>query len=238
MVLVPPKQYTVTVTKIIAMSPTTKLFRLAFPAGTAFLFTAGQFVTVHKTTASGEVKRSFSIASKSSDTSFIELLIRKKEGGALTPWFHGISEGTQIVIKGPYGLFNIKHNDKDIVFIAAGAGVAPFRGMIYNYLEHGGIQNITLIFGFRSKEDFFFREDLEALMKKYPNFHLIPAASQPSENWKGERGRVIAILSKHLTSTTNKDVYVCGPQQMITDTVQALKQIGFTSDQIFFERWD
>ncbi len=238
MALVPPKQYTVTVTKIVDMSPTTKLFRLVFPAGTAFLFTAGQFVTVYNTTASGEVKRSFSIASKSSDSSFIELLIKKKEGGALTPWLHGISEGAQLVIKGPYGLFNIKHNDKDIVLIAAGAGVAPFRGMIYYYLEQGGRQTITLVFGFRSEEDFFFREELEALMKKYPNFHLIPSASQPSENWKGERGRVVAILSKHLTSATNKDVYVCGPQQMIADTVQALKQIGFTSDQIFFERWN
>lgn len=232
-----PKKYTVTASKVVELSDTVKLFRLQFDKGVIFSFIPGQFVIVSHIVDGKEVKRSYSIASAPMNQDYIELVIRRKDNGEMTPWMHSISNGMKLEIQGPFGRFNIKDETKELIFIAAGAGIAPFRGMIVDHLESGGKNDATLIFGFRSEKDFFFRQDFEDLTKRHKNFKLVPTASQPSPKWNGEHGRVNVILGKYLKHGTNKDVYLCGPTAMVEDTVKALTEIGFAKEQIYFEQW-
>lgn len=232
-----PQRYTVTVSRVVPLSPTTKLFRLSFPPGVRFLFTAGQFVSLVRVTEEGELRRSYSIASRPSITDSVELLIRKKEDGALTPWLHELREGMMLLLRGPYGRFRIHDRATSLVFIAAGAGVSPFRGMIGDYLERGGKRSILLLFGFRTPQDFFFREEFEDLARRYPHFCLIPTASQPSDDWDGGRGRVTEILEEHIADPEGKSVYICGPPAMVDETLRTLKSLGFSDRQFFVERW-
>jgi len=232
-----PKKYTVTLSKIVTLSNTVKLFRFRFDKEITFSFIPGQFVIVSHIVDGNEVKRSYSIASAPVNKDSIELVIKRKDNGEMTPWMHSLSEGMKLEIQGPFGRFNIRDKTKDLVFIAAGAGIAPFRGMIADYLENGGKNETTLIFGFRSEEDFFFKQEFEDLAKMYKNFKLAPAASQPGPKWDGERGRVNVVLGRYLKPGANKDVYLCGPSAMVEDTIRALTGIGFAKEQIYFEQW-
>ena len=232
-----PKKYTVTVSKIVTLSDTVKLFRLQFDKGVIFSFIPGQFVIVFHAVDGREVKRSYSIASAPANNDFIEVLVRRKDDGELTPWMHSLSEGIKLEIRGPFGRFNIRDKAKDLVFIAAGAGIAPFRGMIVDYFEDGGKNEATLIFGFRSERDFFFKQEFEDLTKRYKTFKLVPTASQSGPKWNGERGRVNVVLGKYLKPGINKDVYLCGPSAMVGGTIKALIGIGFAKEQIYFEQW-
>ena len=232
-----PKKYTVTVGKIVTLSDTVKLFRLQFDKDVIFSFIPGQFVIVSHVVDGNEVKRSYSISSAPANKGYLEIVIRRKDNGEMTPWMHSLSEGMKLEIQGPFGRFNIKDKTRDFVFIAAGAGIAPFRGMIADYLENGGKNETMLIFGFRSEKDFFFKEEFEDLANRYKNFKLVPTASRPGPKWNGEHGRVNVILGKYIKPGTNKDVYLCGPSAMVEDTIRALTGIGFAKEQIYFEQW-
>ncbi len=232
-----PQRYTVSVSRVISLSKIVTLFRLQFPKDIAFRFVAGQFVVLSRYDGVKEIKRSYSIASTPSETNAVEIIVRRKEGGEMTPWLHSLTKGAEIALQGPYGRFQIHERGREMIFVSAGAGVAPFRGMIADYLHHGGVDKVTLLFGFRTEEDFFFREEFEELARRYPHFTLVPSASQPKDAWKGERGRVTTVLEKYLHDAHGIDVYVCGPPQMIEDTLQSLQRLGFAQEQIFLERW-
>ena len=119
------------------------LIRLAKPRG--FMFEAGQFVMVHV----NNEKRAFSVASPPS-YDFLELLIKKHSTGKVSSVLYKLKEGDKVNISGPYGKFRIKRiGNKEIIFVAGGTGLAPFRGMIYSALEKNPNKKITLIFGLR-----------------------------------------------------------------------------------------
>ena len=109
--------------------------------------------------------------------------------------------------------------------------------MIHELSGNNPDKKATLVFGFKHNKDFFFKEEFEKLAKKNPNFNLIPTMTQPPEGYRGYKGRVTAILPKILKNN-NQDVYICGPLQMINDTLNLLiNELSFKKEQIHIERW-
>ena len=80
--------------------------------------------------------RSYSIASWPDGTNVYELLIVLLEGGAGTTYlFNEVKVGSELVFRGPQGVFVLPENiEKDIFFICTGTGIAPFRSML-NFIK-------------------------------------------------------------------------------------------------------
>lgn len=75
-------------------------------------------------------------------------------------------------------------------------------------------QRIDLVFGARAEEDLFWMEELTALTKQEENFFLHLALSNPSEKWKGHRGRVQTLVPQIVGDFSGHSVYVCGSPDM------------------------
>ena len=77
------------------------------------------------------------------------------------------------------------------------------------------------------------------LAKQHPNFHFIPALSQPdpSDHWNGETGFIADVISRTLENVSNMDAYLCGPPIMIETSCDALYKGGMKGTNISYDEF-
>lgn len=220
------------VTDIRTDTPDVKTFRVVTPDGKkAFDHMPGQCAMI---SIPGVGEAMFSITSSPTNTEFMEFSIKKC--GHLTDWLHSMEVGQQVTIRGPYGnAFPVETElkGKDLLFIAGGIGLAPLRSVI-NYCrdkreQYGSIQ---IIYGSRSKDDLCdYQEILDEWMKD-DKVRVDLTIDREQEGWDGHVGFVPNYV-KEFAPSTDKTVLVCGPPIMIKFTLEGLKSLGFTEQQVY-----
>ena len=233
--------FTTTIEQIADMGvQETRHFKLNFEPGTQFDFEAGQFVNI-MIPPTGEhklIKRPYSIASPPDWKGYLDLCWKKVNGGIATNYLWTLKTGDKIEIQGPLGRFTFRQPAaKTIIFVSTGTGIAPFRSMIHNLLKNGTNHEIWNIFGNRYEEDILYKEEFEELASKHKNFHNVFTISRP-KTWKGETQYVQFMLKKYVLDPKDKHIYICGLTNMINDVQRTAFEMGFTKDQIFFEKYD
>lgn len=233
--------FTVKIEKIIDMGvQETRHFKMVFPAGTEFDFDAGQFINilVPETPNNKALKRPYSIASPPIWKGYIDLCWKRVPGGIATNYLWTLKEGDTLQIQGPLGRFTYRQPlPKTIIYISTGTGIAPFRSMIHVLLDKKAPVEIWNIFGNRFEEDVLYKEEFEELAKKHPNLKNVFTVSRP-KTWKGETQYVQHMLKKYIPDAKDKHIYICGLTNMINEVVAAANEIGFTKEQIFYEKYD
>ena len=218
----------------------TRHFKLAFEPGVDFDFEAGQFlnIMIPETADHKALKRPYSIASPPIWKGYLDLCWKRVQGGIATNYLWTLKEGDQLQIQGPLGRFTLRQpQPKTIVFISTGTGIAPFRSMLHVLLKNGVPCEIWNIFGNRFEEDVLYKEEFEGLAKKYSNFHNVFTVSRP-KTWKGETQYVQFMLKKYVTNPADTHIYICGLTNMIMEVQKTALEMGYTKEQIFFEKYD
>ena len=174
-------------------------------------FAPGQYVTVRY----GGVPRPYSIASSPNDDA-LEICVRRVPGGKLTTQLCSEAEvGDDVTLRGPNGEFTLQEpSGRDVVFLATGTGVAPFRSMIeYTFEEgrdeYGGEQrDVWLFLGTGWRDDLAYREEFRALDDEHDNFHFVPTLSREEylTDWAGETAYVQQTLLKYVVDDALADV--------------------------------
>jgi ferredoxin-NADP reductase len=227
----------VIITKIIQETPLVKRFILEYPFDVSFK--PGQFVILkfegldHKFDT-----RSYSIAGQVS-TNSLELCVVIIPEGAATPILFNCREGDTLLSSLPDGRFTLPDEpiEKNLFFICTGTGVAPFRCMVRELLEERGhTLPVKLFFGCRKEEDILYREEFEDLQKQYPNFSYYPVLSR--QDWPGLTGYVHPYYLKELEIIDNGLFYLCGWTEMIKETRDNIKALGYTRQDIRVEFYD
>lgn len=216
----------------------TRHFKLAFDPGSEFTFEAGQFINIMIDTPEKLVKRPYSIDSPPEWKGFIDLCWKRVPGGLVTNMLWNMKQGDKLKIQGPLGRFVLKRPlPKRIAFVSTGTGIAPFRAMIHSLITEGADVEIWNIFGNRFEEDVLYQEEFEALAKKHPNLHNVFTVSRP-KTWQGETDYVQFMLEKHVKTGADTHLYICGLSAMIEEVVKKAYEIGFTKEQIHYEKYD
>jgi CDP-4-dehydro-6-deoxyglucose reductase len=165
------------------------------------------------------------------------------EGGVGSKYlFENISEGSEIIFRGPQGVFTLPETiDKDLYFISTGTGIAPFRSMVHNIMNQKiPHKNIYLIFGTRTKADLLYYDELKRLEQEVPSFQYIPTLSR--EKWEGCCGYVHEIYENIVHSKMNgsgqlppSSFYLCGWKNMIDEAKQRIQGLGYDRKAIHQE---
>ncbi len=218
----------------------TRHFKLVFDPSVNFDFEAGQFLNILMKGEDGQklVKRPYSIASPPLWKGTVDLCWKRIEGGFVTNHLWNYKEGDTLEIQGPLGRFTLRQPlPKTIVFVSTGTGIAPFRSMIHTLLDQKAPCEIWNIFGNRYEEDILYQEEFENLALGHKNFHNVFTVSRP-KTWKGEKEYVQFMLKKYIQESKDKYLYICGLTNMINDVQKMAFEMGFTKEQIFFEKYD
>lgn len=201
----------------------------------SFNFKTGQFVVVK---VGNKVFRSYSVASTPSQLPNWEIFIDTTPGGPGSQFMTKVKEGDIIQTSKPVGNFVIEESGSPHVMIATGCGLASIKPMVELLLERSN-SKIYLLWGLRFTKDIVFKEILDNLQQKYPNFQYEIILSRPEEDWDGKTGHVTSHaidLLKKLKSSDTK-VYLCGNNAMIQDINNSLVQIKDCFDKIHFESY-
>ncbi|MEK6837909.1 MAG: FAD-dependent oxidoreductase [Nanoarchaeota archaeon] len=225
-----------------------RVFRLTLPEGSGFSFVPGQFVMVSLpglADANGrKIAKAYSIASSPTENEHLELCIVRYPTGALSPSLFKSDIGAEVIIIGPYGLFNLKKPiQAGTVFIAGGTGIAPLMSMLRSLYTEGCKEPLWLFYSVSEPQLFLFKEELLGFAKN-KNLQLVVSTSNTDSDWQWEKGRVTDTFPKYAkqlqldgVSNNSRQFYICGPPVMVTDSVKMLEQLGFKKENIHKEQW-
>ncbi|ATE61589.1 1,2-phenylacetyl-CoA epoxidase subunit PaaE [Thauera sinica] len=213
-----------------------------------FAFEPGQFLTLRATIDGQEVRRNYSISSPRSRLARngeVEIGIRPVEGGLFSNWAaHSIKAGDVVQVMPPDGRFVVKKKRAiHRVGFAAGSGITPILSIAASTLEEQPESKFTLIYGNRRMSTVMFNEALQDLKDRYRDrltmIHVLSRQAQEVDLLQGriDGGKVRAIIDALLPVGSMDEVFICGPDAMISATEAALQEAGVPADRIRTERF-
>lgn len=237
------KEYPADVVEIVDLTDIIKLVRFKLPEGEQVSFKAGQYMQLKAPIYEGseeEVYRAYSIASSPGHKDYIELIIGYVPQGVATTYVHRhLNIGDKVDLNGPYGDFYYQNNDREMVMVATGTGVAPILSLL-NYMKENDIKRkATFYFGAKTPKDLFLLDYFKELEESLYDFKFVPTLSRvdDGDNWQGERGRVTNAIDKLLLDGENKEAYLCGNEAMIDSVVKELEAKGIPMELIYYDKF-
>jgi len=217
------------------LTPT--VFETTFETDPSLSFAAGQFASVIIPGAGPkgrDLRRAYSIAS-CPETYPVELCIKIVEDGPGTQYLYKLRPGDTFRVMAPYGDFVYEpKSDRHACFISTGTGIAPFRSMVTSkhYQASPPIHAYCLL-GVRTEDELLYDDTFENL----PGLKFVRAVSQPSNTWKGFKGRVTDYLRtlRDDFPWRNTEYYLCGNGGMINEVKAFLAEKGVEKDSMHQE---
>ena len=238
-----PDRVAMTITRIRALTPTTKSLTLVPRQGAFPPFEAGQYVNVFLRVHGVKTSRPYSLCSPPSRVGSIELIVKRKEGGFVSPFLHDEArEGDAVEVSGPAGEFHFNplRDTRSWVMLAGGSGIAPFVGMIEDAVERALPVRMLLLYGSRVQTDIICRDRLDRLAGDQRELQVVHVLSEPEQGWEGESGFLDrACLARHLTqdALAQSTFFLCGPGKMLELTCAELGAMGVPSRRIRLEAY-
>ena len=196
-----------------------RTFEIQFNRPSSLVFKPGQRLRIHHPSA----QRDYTPVSAPRETE-LAFCIRKVDAGLFTPLLSEAEIGTRFEVSGPDGYFTFKPSGRTPVFVATGAGIAPFCSM-----ARSGVTGFTLLHGVDSPDDLYYAAELKSAADMY-----VPCISKdyPSAT-EYFRGRVTDYLQRHLPPAVY-DFYLCGRREMIRDVTWLVDE-KYRDSRIFTE---
>jgi len=141
----------------------------------------------------------------------------------------------------PAGKFlPVYEEDKHLVCIAGGSGVAPFRAFVREATRRKFKTKITLLYSVRTANDVIFKEEFHQLERENPNFkfHVTCTRLMDGDAWPGRRGRINAVwIKEHVRDPARTCFYACGPNALVEFAEGLVFELGVPKSQMKTEKW-
>ncbi len=237
-----PEGWTARLVRSETMAPDVTRMEFEVAGQPSFDFWPGQYISMVRERDGERARRYYSIASAPNGTNRFELFV----GGSF------VAEprpGMSVELEGPAGNFLLRDPLRKSVFLAHGTGIAPIRAMLQHlFAEEQQTRErppVTLIYGARTRECLYFREEFEAIERRHANFRFYPTLSRAGTDWSGRKGYAQTHLGEAIgtggEATGNGgpevDVYFCGCREMVAEVRAQLLQRGFDEEAIIHEKY-
>jgi len=208
-------------------------------------YKAGQYAQLtvpgHPDLAEAPRCYSFAQAPQANGQQQVEFHVRRVPGGTFTEWlFAADRRGQAICLTGPLGDFGHRPDQRPMVCVAGGSGLAPIKAILEGLQQRHTGPDVTLFFGARSEADLYCLEELKALEKSWPGpgrllFVPVLSASPPGSTWRGLTGFCGEHLASY-SSLADSSFYLCGPPKMIDSILNVLHGV-VEEKHIHFDRF-
>ena len=221
-------------------------FDVPEPLREVYAFTQGQYLTLRKTIADEDLRRSYSICAGVDDGE-LRVGVRKVKGGVFSNWINEqLKPGDSIAVMAPQGRFFVPLDAaarRHHVGIAGGSGITPILSILKTVLAREPLSTASLIYGNRMLKSTMFKEELEDLKNKYLtrlSLHHVfsdEPTDAPLNMGLMDRAKIADFLGSVVPASGIDHVYVCGPYQMNDEAESALLAAGVPEDRIHIERF-
>ena len=212
---------------------------------TTFTFIQGQFLTLRATIDGEEVRRSYSICS-GVDDGHLRIAIKRVKNGQFSNFANDTFKlGDTVEVMPPQGSFYTSLDTsaaKNYMCIAVGSGITPILSILKTVLSQEPKSNVTLIYGNRRSNSVMFRDDLSFVKNRYMNrFQWINIMTQEDQGADLLSGKIdnkkgAALHQSGLIDIINTDdVFICGPESMMSEVSRGFRRSGVDDDNIHYE---
>lgn len=180
--------------------------------------------------------RSYSMATPPQDHGELVFHVRELPGGLFSQWlFYQAQCGNSITLGPSLGEFALHpDNDRPILCIAAGTGLAPIEAIIQESIDLGQNRPIHLFYGAKKQRDFYHLETLQQWTQQYVHLTVTPTISDAEDaNWSGARRLLPSVAAKG--HWQNHEVYLCGGPGMIEAAIDLLLSHDVPHEHIHFD---
>ena len=206
-------------------------------------FQPGQYVTIKTTINGEELRRAYSLCSTPQEG--LTIAVKEVEDGTFSKYANReLQEGDTVELHPPEGKFKIEHTAlakaHQYAAFAAGSGITPILSMIKTTLEQSAESTFVLVYGNRTPEEAMFKEELLALRENFKDRFSIEFIYSQSRVDGAHFGRImkstVNFVVKNKYASHDFDAYfLCGPEPMIKEVTNVLKENGTAESDIHFE---
>jgi NAD(P)H-flavin reductase len=193
-------------------------------------FAAGQF---NMLTAFGIGEAAISVSGDPGSKGLLVHTVRAV--GPVSTALSTLQPGDAVGLRGPFGTgWPMKEAEqRDVVVVAGGLGLAPLRPAIYHLLaERRAYGKVVILYGSRSPGDILFRRELER-WGRHIEIELEVTVDHAADDWRGHVGVVTTFIPRTDFDPANTIALVCGPELMMTFAVSALQDAGVSDEAIY-----
>jgi ferredoxin-NADP reductase/ferredoxin len=214
---------------------TADVITYSFVAASACLFTyrPGQFLVVEANIDGQTVRRSYTISSSPSRPHTLSITVKRVPGGAMSNWLYdSMTEGVEIDMNGPHGVFScFQHPNDKLLFISGGSGITPMMSMLRWLSDTSSRADIVFINNVRSPADIVFESELKMISARLGSrmrLAIVPGLLPSGHGWNGLTGALNDnMLQTFAPDFLQREVFVCGPPGYMDMVRNMLQQMDF-----------
>jgi ferredoxin-NADP reductase len=148
--------------------------------------------------------------------------------GGVTEQLGKLEVGDALILEEPWGTIQYKGLG---TFIAGGAGVTPFIAILRALARDGKLDGHSLIFSNDTEKDIILRDEFDA-MAGLATTYVLSVEDKPGLF----HGLIDKKFLKENIADFSQHFYICGPDKMVADINDALKELGAAPDALVFEK--
>jgi ferredoxin-NADP reductase len=134
------------------------------------------------------------------------------------------------------GDFTLPANpEQQLVFIAGGVGITPFRSMLKYLLDTQQKRDILILYVNRTEKEIIYRDVLNAAYTELgiKTFYTLTDTTAIPRNWTGFVGRIDEqMIQTAVPRYEERTYYLSGPPEMVKAYEQVLKKMHIRKSQI------
>lgn len=220
-------------------TPTDWSFRFEKPEN--FKYKAGQYSVIRVPPLRSDYRNNVRTCSTSSSPTedYLQFTFTIRNTG-FKDTLMDMEKGFEVEIYPAVGKMTLEDVSGDnIVMIAGGIGVAPYRGMIkYAYDNKMTNKNITLLYSDKIFEELAFYNEFNKIASEFASFKPIFTLTRHDNTikWDGQTGRINSeFISKNVSNISNTKFMVCGPEEMVRSGLAYLNELNVSRENIAAE---
>ena len=209
-----------------------------------FKFRQGQHLTLKSTINGEDVRRSYSLCSSPAEEQW-KVAVKQIPGGKFSTFVNEeLKVGDFLEVMPPSGTFGVNCNitqAKNYLFFAAGSGITPILSMIKTHLAQEPNSTCKLFYVNKTAKSIIFKEELEQLRNTYFGrleiYYFLTKERRDIALFNGrfddEKMQVLTKVFIDIPDTS--EVFLCGPEQMVSYVSDYLIKAGLSKELIHFE---
>jgi CDP-4-dehydro-6-deoxyglucose reductase len=207
---------------------------LKLPANERLQFFAGQYIEF---LLKDGKRRAFSIANAPHDDGFLQLHVRRIDGGEFTGHiFAGMKEKDILRFQGPCGSFFLREESaKPMILLAGGTGFAPIKALVEHAIHQHITRPIDIYWGARNRAGLYLPDLPSGWAEAHSHIRYVPVLSDaaPQDAWQGRTGLVHSAVLEDHPDLADWQVYACGAPAMIDAARAGFEAHGLPAEEFF-----
>lgn len=215
-------------------TPATSTLALTLQDGTLPRYIPGQYVTVFFPGSAYAQGKAYSISSAPGEK---KLTITVHAIGEFSNRLCALKPGNTILASLPQGIFYHERTGADLVMLAGGIGVTPFRSIVFNTVHQSSSLNLFLFYSSPTLEETLFADDFDMIARQYRNVHIKRFVTRESLSAALTLVRRITpeLILRSIHNATRAEFLISGPVSFVREQRSGLITAGVSKEQIHTE---